>query len=69
MLADRAMLQSLIRASRKRRVTRELCCPECGGNITLAGGRLWCSTTERHGTTPGEQSIGFGELKELAVVA
>ena len=62
-------LGTLVAVSRRRPVAKDLCCPTCGGSITLAGGRLWCGTTERHGTQDGtEQGAGFGRLAELAVV-
>jgi hypothetical protein len=61
-------LGTLVAISRRRQQPTALCCPTCGGAITLAGGRLWCGTTERHGTTgDAGQSSGFGRLAELAV--
>jgi hypothetical protein len=66
-VSDQRTLSTLVALSRRPPTTRDLCCPTCGGDITLGGGRLWCGTTERHGTTPGDMSIGFGELAELAV--
>jgi hypothetical protein len=48
MLTYQQTLARLVGVARQRPVMRALCCPTCGGDITLAGGLLWCSTTERH---------------------
>lgn len=64
-MTDRKTLRTLKRASRGRPVERWLVCPKCGNQVDLAGGRLWCRTTERHGSSDGLG--GFKTLAELAV--
>lgn len=45
---DAETLTRLMRASLGRPQEKRLVCPECGSECTLAGGRLWCSQTEKH---------------------
>jgi transposase len=61
MLSDRETIRRLRAASRRKPTVRELCCPDCGGEIELRGGWLVCQTFECFST--------FKTLAELAVRA
>lgn len=52
MLTDRATLQHLIRATRRKYVERELCCPDpaCGRYVLLIEGRYFCGCGKSYGT-------------------
>lgn len=45
---DDETLTRLMRASLGRPQEHRLVYPKCGSEVLLAGGRLWCSQTERH---------------------